>query len=244
MCGVEGKQYAQFISRYHEGEWRARIFRDMVVEDITKIENPVVLDIGCGSGFDDDVNIQTTIAAVSSIFIGVEPDVVMPVAPVVDKVYRCLFEEADIQSSSVDLAYSVMVMEHLKEPQLFWDKLHSVLKPGGIYWGFTMDARHWFVLASMAFDLMGIKDIYLNRVHRMPSGERYENYPVYYRSNTPSAIRKMTGCFSHIDIINLQKVGQISCYYPPFLRGLSRIIDRIERTMGFVGTVLMVRAVK
>jgi len=48
----------------------------------------------------------------------------------------------------IDIAFACMVQEHLTTPQLFFDRLCDCLKPGGIFWGFTVDARHPFVAAS------------------------------------------------------------------------------------------------
>ena len=45
--------------------------------------------------------------------------------------YRSDFEDAPLENDSIDIAYSVMVMEHFEAPQFFWDKVHKVLKKGG-----------------------------------------------------------------------------------------------------------------
>ena len=68
-----------YLQRYTNGEWRAHIFRDMILADARVLEQGrgklSILDIGCGAGFDGDAKLQHSISKVAGRFIGVEPDV-------------------------------------------------------------------------------------------------------------------------------------------------------------------------
>ena len=49
-----------------------------------------------------------------------------------------------------------------RNPRRFWDKLYEVLKDNGVFWGLTVDGRHWFRRASLWAERLKIKDRYLN----------------------------------------------------------------------------------
>jgi SAM-dependent methyltransferase len=231
-------------ARYRAGEYRAVVFRDMVRADLSEFPNARLLDIGCGRGFDDDLKLQASLAAAAGSAFGVEPDEAMPAAPYFEQVHRTHLEDAQIPPESIDVAYAVMVLEHLERPQLFWDKVYSVLRPGGVFWGFTMDARHWFVSASLFAARLGVKDLYLNLLHGQRGDGRYSNYPTYYRSNTPDQIERLTPDFQERNTINFNKVGELDYYMPGSMQWVGRSVDRIAALRRQPGSVLAVRVVK
>lgn len=242
------QQWLPYLQRYTNGEWRAQIFRDMVLADVERLEQRngklTLMDIGCGRGFDSDAKFQRTIAEVAGEYIGIEPDLAIELENIFSSTHRIFFEDALIDSDSIDLAFSVMVLEHFENPQIFWDKVFRTLKKGGIFWGFTVDARHWFVVASLLTEKFGIKNWYLNRLHGKRGEERYENYGVYYRSNTPQQIQKLTSAFTSTVILNFYRVGQMDYYFPLRLRWLGRAFDRIAIRMGWPGNILAIRVEK
>lgn len=243
-----GPQWAPFLHRYANGEWRAVIFQDMILSDVRKMaretEKLSFLDIGCGGGFDSDPQLQRSISQVAGKYIGIEPDTEMQLGNIFSSVHRCKFEDADIEPSSIDIAFAVMVLEHIAEPERFWTKLYQILRPGGVFWGFTIDARHWFVLASLLTEKLHIKDLYLNMLHGERGKERYENYGVYYKSNTPQQILEMTRAFASTTVLNFNKVGQVDYYLPKMLGWLSRAYDRHAMRRKLPGTLIAVRAEK
>jgi ubiquinone/menaquinone biosynthesis C-methylase UbiE len=233
------------LTRYRQGEWRDRIFRDMIFEDVQPEGRGLTfLDIGCGRGFDGDVPLQKSIARVAGSYIGVEPD--MEITPEVkfDALYRNVFEDAPVAPESIDVAYSIMVLEHLQEPQLFWAKVHEVLKKGGVFWGMTVDSRHWFSKCSKWLERLQMKDLYLTSMFGRRGTERYENYPVFYRSNCPASIDRLAHRFSSRDYLNLSRLGQCSPYLPRFLRPVGALLDRRTIQRNGLGSLLVVRAQK
>lgn len=142
MSSLDWKAYDV---RYRAGTWRAILFRDIILEEVGRRGQPTtVLDIGCGTGFDNDHGIQQVIAGSCSRYVGVEPDPNVPTDRIFTHVYHSTFEEAPIRAESVDVAFAVMVLEHIADPVRFIRKLHRVLVAGGVFWGFTMDVRHYF----------------------------------------------------------------------------------------------------
>lgn len=241
-------EWAPFLQRYADGEWRAPIFRDMILSDALKLakkrKDLSFLDIGCGGGFDSDPKIQQSIVQAAANYIGIEPDEDIKLSDIFSSVHRCFFDDAPIKSDSIDIAFSVMVLEHLENPEVFWRKIHHILRPGGVFWGFTVEARHWFVWASLLTERLHIKDIYLNMLHGKRGEKRYENYGVFYRSNTPKQIEKMTNAFASRTILNFNKVGEMDYYIPEKLRWVSRTFDRYTIRRGWPGSIIAVRVEK
>lgn len=250
MRNMNGQQqeWLPYLQRYMYGEWRATIFRDMVLADAKRLEQQngklALMDIGCGGGFDGDAKLQRSISQVAGEYIGIEPDTAIELENIFSSTHRCFFEDAPINPESVDLAFAVMVLEHFEDPKLFWDKVHSALKKGGVFWGFTVDARHWFVFASLLAEKLGIKDWYLDKLHGKRGEERYENYGVFYRSNTPQQVQKLTSAFTSCSMLNFYRVGQMDYYFPKKLRWLGRAFDRIAINMGWPGSIMAVRVQK
>jgi len=137
--------WTPFIERYRRGECRDRIFHDMILEDARARPRPLaLLDVGCGKGFDTDVPLQEAMAREADRYVGIEPDRAVEPGGYFAEVHRCLFEDAPLPAGSIDVAFAIMVLEHLPRPEAFWDKLWHVLKDGGVFWGLTVDGRHWF----------------------------------------------------------------------------------------------------
>ena len=79
-----------------------------------------VLDIGCGHGFDGDADLQKSIAEESGWFVGVEPDAEIEIPTSFSESHRTILEDAPLEKHSIDVAYSVFVLEHVKCAQGSW----------------------------------------------------------------------------------------------------------------------------
>lgn len=242
---MQSENFCTYMERYRCGEWRAKIFRDMILNDAAAFgPDCVIADIGCGSGFAGDRHLQASIAAVAGQYVGIEPDIDVALGPEFTTVYRCPFETAPIPDATIDVAFAVMVLEHLEFPEIFWNKVLSVLRLGGVFWGFTMDSRHGFTKVSRLVEAMHFKDIYLRLLHGKRGEERYENYPTFYRSNSPEQLEPLTRAFRSRAFLNFHKIGQLDFYYPRGLRWIGRGLDRIASLRGQPGTILAVRVVR
>jgi SAM-dependent methyltransferase len=238
-------RYARSLARYRSGTWRDRIMHDLIIEDAQLLNRPCTfLDIGCGKGFDDDLPLQVSLSNHASRYIGVEPDQQVALGPHFTDSYRCLFEQAPIPSASVDIAFAIMVIEHLSEPQKFWDKVRDVLVPGGVFWGLTIDNRHPFAKFSLLAEKLRIKDIYMRMLMGERGEERYLNYPVYYRSNSPLQVCSYLQSFQSSEVINFSREDQLEAAFPRRLRPVVRAYDRWGMARGKPGTLLAIRAVK
>ena len=210
---------AESLKHYRDGTYRDRIVHDLILADATRLgDRPVFLDIGCGRGFDTDVPLQQSLVRVAGSYIGIEPDTSVTPGDYIKDVRRCLFEQAELPPNSVHIGFAIMVLEHLADPQPFWNKLWEVLIPGGVFWGLTVDARHWFCTASTWSQRLGLKQWYLSWLFGGRGTDYYENYPVFYRCNDPKRIAKVASAFSSVHYFNLSKVGQCDPLFPSFLR--------------------------
>jgi SAM-dependent methyltransferase len=231
--------------RYQEGVCRDRIIHDLILADAARFAKPLTMvDIGCGKGFDTDIPLQQSLVGAATHYIGIEPDHLVVPGPYLNDVRRCLFEQADLPPTSVHVAFAIMVLEHVADPQPFWDKLYEVLVPGGVFWALTVDARHWFCRASLWSQRLRLKEWYLAWLLGTRGKDRYENYPVFYRCNAPAAVETYARSFSSVCCFNLARVGQCDEIFPKFLRPLSRRREARAIQRGKPGTLLVVRARK
>ena len=225
------------------GVWRAVIFRDLILREVRRRTGPVtLLDIGCGSGFDDSPELQKSLMAAADRYVGVEPDLSTPVQDGIE-VHRTSMEEARIEDSSIDVAYAVMVLEHLQDPKIFFDKLHQVLKPGGVFLGFTPNKRHYFVALSTLGERLGVKDLYL-RLLRPDKNERYVNFPTHYRCNSKADLEAVTCNFSDIRVFALNRIGVLDYYLPKFARPIGSAFDHAWTAAGMPGSLMVCRIEK
>jgi SAM-dependent methyltransferase len=239
------ERWNPYVDRYRQGECRDRILHDLILADAhARGEGLTFLDIGCGRGFDTDVPLQRSLANAAGRYIGIEPDPAITPGEYFSETHCCFFEDAPLPQASIDVAFAVMVLEHLKTPERFWSKLHDVLKPGGVFWGLTVDARHWFCRASLWAERFKIKDLYLNTLFGKRGSDRYENYPVYYRTNTPEQIRRFTRRFHACDFVNFSKVGQCTWYFPRRLHPVVEFFEQRAVRLGKPGSLLAVRVQK
>ena len=241
-CG----EMQETLTRYQNGENRTILFRDLVVGAIRQYQHKgaVILDIGCGHGFHGEIELQQSIADACHRMIGVEPDGSVAPPAFFSEIHRCTFDQAPISPGSVDVAYSVFVLEHIDKPALFWRKLFDCLVPGGVFWGFTVDSRHCFSLISQMTEMLCLKDLYMNWLRGHRAKDRYENYPVMYRANSPRAILPYTKGFRAIEMASMHRAGQMDFYFPRPLRRFSRSLERLCMALGLPGSILMIKLTK
>ncbi len=240
------RELSKALARYQGGESRKAVFQDLVRSSVQTFpeKGATVLDIGCGHGFDGDGDLQRSLAEQANRFIGIEPDMEIPSPVYFTEVHPCTFEEAPLEPDSVHVAYSAFVLEHVEQPALFWRKLHGCLVPGGVFWGFTVDARHLFSVVSLAAGKLKLKDAYLDWLRGRRGADRYENYKTFYRANTPGQIRRHTRAFRRADYLSVHRVGQLNYYFPRTLWPALHWVERLFMWLRLPGSILVVRLEK
>ncbi|QGJ70298.1 Class I SAM-dependent methyltransferase [Planctomycetales bacterium 10988] len=237
--------WQSLTEKYQQGASRRELFADCVAESIRAFpEPPTVLDIGCGLGFDGSRKIQEELAKISGKYWGLEPDPEIAAPEYFDTWHPYLLEEAPLEKNSVQVAFSVFVLEHVEDANRFWQKIYDTLSPGGVFWGFTVDARHYFRRASQMLESCGFKDWYLTRLKGKRGEDRYANYPTWYRANSPQQLARDASMFSQLDWGSLHRVGQLDFYFPKKLRFASHLLDRVTLATGRPGSIFVVRLQK
>ena len=114
-----------------------------------------------------------------------------------------------------------------------------------MFWALTVDAHHWFCQTSLWAQRLRLKDWYLTRLLGARGQDRYENYPVYYRCNTPADLERYGRAFSSVSCFQPgTRVGQCDDVFPRGVRPLSGLLDSASIKRGTLGTLLLVRAAK
>ena len=241
----DDERWAVYRDRYGNGEWRAPVFRDMILNDLQHVGlDATCLDIGCGLGFDNELSLQEQLSRRCGHLVGVEPDKEITVAPYFNEVHRCTFQQAPIRPHSINVAWSVMVLEHVTEPPSFWKRLWDVLDHDGVFWGFTVDARHYFARLSGWAERLGLSSWILRRLQATKGKGHYEHYPVVYRANSPRQIQGHVQSFARCDFVSFRRVGQFDPYLPKWTHRPVHVLDALLMKLGRPGALLAVRLEK
>ena len=219
--------------RLDKGEWRSPIFAELLALEARDRDGCLtLLEIGCGLGFDGDHALQKKVAALAGRVIGVEPDPDVVPQPVFTELHRCLIEQAPIEPESVDLAFSVMVTEHVPDPAAFLGAVHRVLRKGGVYWGFTVNRRHWFSIASTVASRLHLKTAYLQWLNGANDKEDYLDYPTFYRLNSAAAFRCGDPKFAHVYTRSYGAVDAAAGYVAGPLKGVVKAFETARVRLG------------
>jgi hypothetical protein len=105
-----------------------------------------------------------------------------------------------------------------------------------------MDARHRFCRASLLAERLKIKDAYLRFLRGQRGQERYENYPVWYRCNTPQQVQACATGFASCECMTMGRVGQLNYYLPRPLHVFANGLDRWDLCRDRPGSILAIRA--
>ena len=96
-------------------------------------------------------------------------------------------ETLPFPSSSLDLIVSQWTVEHLARPQVVFDEMARVLRPGGRLVVFTTNANNYIPLVSRIIpDQM--QDALIERLLRRPT---HETFPTYFRANTRRSLKRL-----------------------------------------------------
>ena len=142
--------------------------------------------------------------------------------------------------ASVDLVTARSVMEHVEAPDRAFREVARVLKPGG----------HFVFLTPQLWDYASIvAKVIPNRYHpalvnKVEGRDEEDTFPVYYRSNTAGAVRRLAAR-NGFRVDTVRHLNQYPCYlmFSPalFLLGTAyeRITSRWEMLRGLRGWLLV-----
>lgn len=143
-----------------------------------------VLDIGCGRG-----GVLEQLGDAVQHPIGIDPDWLSLHEHRLSNLPRAVAtaDQIPVKNESVDLILCSWVLEHLPNPQLTFNEIARVLKPGGVFCFITPNKNSpiaWLNRAARPFQRFLVPLLY----HR----EETDTFPVVYRANSYSTIRHLS----------------------------------------------------
>lgn len=153
----------------------------------------VVLDVGCGRGsyHEDTVsyrkNLRILKGKVAKV-IGIDVDSGAQENPFLDEFHLIQDNSWPVESNSIDLIVCDNVLEHLPDPDRFFQEIHRVLKNGGYLCIRTPNRWGYVALAATV-----IPNKYHSKVTSVVQDGRKEEdvFPTVYRCNSTRKIRKI-----------------------------------------------------
>ena len=157
-------------------------------------EGMTVLDMGCGRGsgvIEDSVDFRRKLRNLRGRchkIVGVDVDPGAAENPGLDE-FRLIGDTTKwpVDDESIDLVICDFVLEHVADPDSFFDELARVLKPGGCFCARTSN-RHGYVGVASTL----LPDRFHHGVLRkvQPGREAQDIFPAFYRVNSLRRLRK------------------------------------------------------
>lgn len=195
---MDRKFYRDFADNWDNG-----LLQKTITPFLSK--DKVLLDIGAGAGIIPEMNFKGKVKNV----IGVDPDKRVLENKYLDKAYIGFGEKLNfINSKSIDIIICNNVLEHIKNPELFYKEVHRILKPAGIFISKTPNKYHYVPL---------IAKVTPNRFHeffnKLRGRSEEDTYPTLYKVNSIKAQRH----FASITGFEIIKINTVEAR-PEYLR--------------------------
>ncbi len=219
------------VGRLELSTLRSELYLNAIHRELdARASGPITaLDIGCGRGVARNVQPIEAIADRVDQLWGVEPDTSISVAPCFDRVWRSTLELADIPDSSVDVAFSYFVIEHIEQPSRFAEQLLRILKPNGVFIAATVSGKCLFAKAATAFRRLGIDEMVLRLSHGSSKTDDY-HYPTTYLLNTVRDYHAIASAnpWTEIELTFLEN-NEWYYYFPKGFRWCGSVYSRLVR---------------
>lgn len=152
-----------------------------------------VLDVGCGrgGGCEDPIPYRRDLRHLrgkAARVIGIDVDPAATDNPLLDEFHLLEGDRWPLPDDSVDLCISDFVLEHVSDPDRFFQELRRVLRPGG----------HVCIRTPNLLSYVGLlSHLMPNRLHArvlkraQPDRQERDIFPTVYRCNTIGSLRRM-----------------------------------------------------
>jgi SAM-dependent methyltransferase len=201
------------------------LFTRLLVKECARYPSARCLDIGCGSGIFGIEDLLRPVRMQAAELWGLEPDPRTEVPQIFDVVHRSMVEVADLPTDYFDVAFSVMVMEHVQAPMDFLAAVWKVLSPGGRYIFITINDLHYFGRIAKLMRKMRMDELAVRVVRGTRQVATY-HYPVQYRCNRVSVVDRLareTG-FTNPAYVFVEEAGPID-YFPGALKPIYQALQ-------------------
>ena len=191
--------------------------------------NDTVLDIGAGAGLRSVYDYKNQCREM----IGIDVDPRVEENPLLHRGICCDANTMPLEDNSVDLAFTVYVLEHVEDPGRFCAEIARVLKPGGEFWSLTPNRLHYVPL---------IASLTPTRFHQWVNEKRGrksdDTFPTYYRLNSKTALNRHFNAagMEAIEVATVEgRPNYLRMAAPLFLLGAAyeRIVNSTRLLEGF-----------
>ncbi|HTP69599.1 MAG TPA: class I SAM-dependent methyltransferase [Dongiaceae bacterium] len=175
VLALDSRYYPSY-ARY----WDHRVFRELILKHIEK--NSIVLDLGAGSGFAEDMHFR----GVAAHICGLDPEHSVLLNPHLDEAKIGSGEHIPWADESFDVVFAHNVLEHLSAPEAVLREVWRVLKPGGCFLVKTPNRFHYVTLIAQLTPTSFHK--YFNRLR---GRDEVHTFKTHYRLNSKKAIARL-----------------------------------------------------
>ena len=188
-----------------------------------------VLDIGAGAGERSLYDYKSKCERM----VGVDVDPRVVDNPLLHEGVQANANSLPFQDNQFDLAFSVYVLEHVDQPEVFCREVARVLKPGGQYWSITPNKIHYVPMVAALTP---------TRFHKWLNSKRgrdtEDTFPTCYKLNSKKDLRHHFGNVGMAEVeISMVEVrpNYLAFTLPTFLIGAAyeRVVNATELLSGF-----------
>jgi len=190
-----------------------------------------VLNIGAGKSLSGQLR---PLRQKAGCLVGVDPDPAIGENSTLDESHQSPMEEvAPSHAGRFDLAFSVFVLEHVSDPGPFTVACASVLKPGGVLMGLTVNKWQYFGLCTWTATRLGVSDRLLARL-RDPAAIGEYHYHTEYRCNSVRTITRQLSAagFRAVEFRCWDLPEMYEPYLPERVRGFAQRYNRLAYRLG------------
>lgn len=187
-------------------------------------EGARVLNVGAGTNLSGQLR---PVRRRAGHLVGVDPDPAVLANPTLDESHHLTMEGyAALDPEPFDLAFSVFVLEHVRDPAAFTDACAQVLRPGGVLMGLTVNKWHYFGLSTWAATRLHVAEPLLRRL-RPPEQVAGYHFATEYRINTVRALDRYLrrSGFASVEIRCWDLPAMYEPYLPHPVRSFAKTYD-------------------
>lgn len=174
--------------------WDDILFRERILEVLHF--DQTLLDMGAGAGIVSQMNFKGCVKTV----VGIDLDERVQENPYLDQGIVGDVTRTPFDSSSFDIIICDNVMEHVAEPDAFFQEINRLLKPNGRFLGKTPNKWHYMPI------LARFTPYWFHRLFNRLRGRKGEDtFPTVYKLNSPKCIKRQAAAtelsLSYVELV-------------------------------------------
>lgn len=165
----------------YDNNWDNELFRAELRREIKP--DTICLDYGAGRGRVKQLNFKGVAGSVA----GVDPDEAILQNPHLDEARLLVPPDFIVPypDNTFDVVFSANVLEHVRNPGMMFQEIRRILKPGGVFWGKTVNQWHYMVIIARS------TPNFFHRFYNQLRGRNLDDtFPTVYRCNTEKTLRR------------------------------------------------------